>query len=48
MGASALQSTRLVKGSTLKVYRGAPHGLCSTRKNQVNADLPDFFETAGG
>jgi non-heme chloroperoxidase len=40
---SALLSAALVKGSTLKVYPGAPHGLCSTHKNQVNADLLAFI-----
>jgi non-heme chloroperoxidase len=37
-------SAALVKGSTLKVYPGAPHGLCSTLKNQVNADLLAFIQ----
>jgi non-heme chloroperoxidase len=32
----------MIKNSTLKVYPGAPHGLCSTRKDQVNADLLAF------
>ena len=41
---SALLSAALVKGSTLKVYTGAPHGLCSTHKNQVNADLLAFIK----
>jgi len=40
---SALLSAALVKGATLKVYRGADHGLCSTRKDQVNADLLAFI-----
>jgi non-heme chloroperoxidase len=40
---SALLSVALVKGATLKVYPGAPHGLCSTLKNQVNADLLAFI-----
>ena len=40
---SARLSVRLVKGAVLKVYRGAPHGMCSTHKDQVNADLLDFF-----
>jgi non-heme chloroperoxidase len=40
---SALLSAALVKGSTLKVYPGASHGLCSTLKNQVNADLLAFI-----
>jgi len=42
---SALLSAALVKGSTLKVYPGAPHGLCSTLKDQVNADLLAFIKT---
>jgi len=41
---SARLSVRLVKGAVLKVYRGAPHGMCSTHKDQVNADLLDFFQ----
>ena len=44
IGASALPSAKLVKRATLKVYPGAPHGLCSTHKDQVNADLLTFFE----
>ena len=35
---------KLVKGATLKVYKGAPHGLCTTHKNQVNEDLLAFFK----
>jgi len=42
--ASALLSSKLVKGSTLKIYKGAPHGLCSTRKDEVNADLLAFIK----
>ncbi len=41
---SALLSAKLVKGATLKVYPGAPHGMCSTLKDQVNADLLAFFK----
>jgi non-heme chloroperoxidase len=44
IGASALLSSRLVRGATLKVYPGAPHGLTSTHKDQVNADLLAFLE----
>jgi non-heme chloroperoxidase len=43
IGASAILSSKLVKGSTLKVYPGLSHGLCSTHKDQVNADLLAFF-----
>ena len=44
IGDSAMLSAKLVKGSTLKVYPGAPHGMCSTLKNQVNADLLAFLK----
>lgn len=44
IGASALLSSKLVKNSTLKIYPGAPHGLCSTLKDKVNADLLAFFK----
>lgn len=44
IGASALLSAKLVKGSTLKIIPGAPHGLCSTLKDQVNAELLAFFQ----
>jgi non-heme chloroperoxidase len=43
IGASAMLSSKLVKGATLKVIPGAPHGLCSTLKAQVNAELLTFF-----
>ena len=40
---AALLQAKLVKGATLKVYKGAPHGMCSTLKDQVNADLLAFI-----
>ena len=43
--ASALQSVKLIKGAELKIYKGAPHGMCTTRKEEVNADLLSFFQT---
>ena len=33
---------KLIKGAILKVYKGAPHGLCTTLKDQVNEDLLAF------
>jgi non-heme chloroperoxidase len=42
--ASAMRSSKIVKGATLKVYPGAPHGMCSTLKDQVNDELLGFFE----
>jgi non-heme chloroperoxidase len=44
IGASAMLSSKLVKGAQLKVYKGAPHGLPSTLKDQVNADLLVFIK----
>jgi len=43
IGASAMLSSKLVKGAELKVYPGAPHGMCTTLKDQVNADLLAFI-----
>jgi non-heme chloroperoxidase len=45
IGASALLSSKIVKGSTLKVYPGLPHGMCSTHKDQINADLLVFINS---
>jgi len=45
IGASAHMSSKLVKGATLKVYPGAPHGLADTHKDQLNADLLAFVKT---
>jgi len=39
---SGLLQSKLVKGATLKVYKGAPHGLCTTLKDQVSEDLFAF------
>jgi non-heme chloroperoxidase len=41
---SGLLQSKLVKGATLKVYKGGPHGLCTTLKGEVNADLLAFIE----
>ncbi|MDB5346544.1 MAG: alpha/beta hydrolase fold protein [Schlesneria sp.] len=41
--ASALLSSKLIKGSTLKIYPGAPHGIAQTHKEQFNADLLAFI-----
>jgi len=41
--ASALLSSKIVKGATLKIYAGAPHGMCSTLKDRVNAELLAFI-----
>ena len=43
--ASALLSSKIVKDATLKVYPGAPHGLMSTHKDQLNADILSFLRS---
>jgi non-heme chloroperoxidase len=43
IGASSMLTSKIVKGSTLKVYPGLPHGMCSTQKDQINADLLAFL-----
>jgi len=35
IGASAMRSSTLIKNATLKVYKGAPHGMCTTHKDEV-------------
>jgi non-heme chloroperoxidase len=42
--AAALQSSKLVKGAVLKVYPGAPHGMPSTLKDEINQDLLAFLK----
>jgi non-heme chloroperoxidase len=44
IGTSAILSAKLVRDSTLKVYPGLPHGMCSTHKDLINADLFDFIK----
>ena len=43
--ASAPKSAKLVKGSTLKVYPGLGHGMCTINKDQINADLLAFVKS---
>jgi non-heme chloroperoxidase len=44
IGAAALNSSKLIKNSTLKIYEGAPHGVADTHKDQLNADLLAFIK----
>jgi non-heme chloroperoxidase len=39
-------SSKIVKNAVFKVYPGAPHGMCSTLKDKINADLLAFFKGA--
>ena len=40
---SAMLSSKIVKNAKLKVYKGAPHGMCTTLKNEVNEELLAFI-----
>jgi non-heme chloroperoxidase len=44
IGAAAMLSSKLVKGSVLKIYPGGPHGLATTRQDEFNADLLAFIQ----
>jgi non-heme chloroperoxidase len=39
---SALLSSKIIKNAKLVVYEGAPHGMCTTLKDRVNAELLAF------
>jgi non-heme chloroperoxidase len=39
IGATAMLSSKIVKGATLEVYPSAPHSMCSTLKDKVNNEL---------
>src|SRR4029079_9110059 len=41
---SALLSSKLIKNATLKVYNGAPHGMCTTLKDRVNEELLAYIK----
>jgi non-heme chloroperoxidase len=40
---SAMLSSKLIKGARLEVYKGAPHGMCTTLKDRVSAELLAFI-----
>ena len=42
IGASAMLSSKLVKNAQLKIYKGAPHGMCTTHKETINEELVAF------
>jgi non-heme chloroperoxidase len=43
IGAAAMLSSKIIKDATLKIYKGAPHGMCTTLKDRVNEDLLAFL-----
>jgi non-heme chloroperoxidase len=44
IGLGAMRQAKLIRNATLKVYPGAPHGLCTTLKERVNTELLDFIK----
>jgi non-heme chloroperoxidase len=42
---TARRSSKMIPGAILKVYEGAPHGMCTTLKDQINTDLLEFVGT---
>jgi non-heme chloroperoxidase len=44
IGAAAMKSSNIAPKATLKIYPGAPHGMCTTLKDKVNADLLAFIK----
>jgi non-heme chloroperoxidase len=44
IGDSAMLSSKLIKGAILKVIKGAPHGMCSTEKDRINAELLSYMK----
>jgi non-heme chloroperoxidase len=41
---SVMLAVKHVKNGTLNVYKGAPHGMCTTVKDKVNEDLLAFIK----
>jgi non-heme chloroperoxidase len=41
---SALLSSKIIKNAKLVIYKGAPHGMCTTLKDRVNEELLGFFK----
>jgi non-heme chloroperoxidase len=43
--AAGILSAKLVKNSVLKIYKGFPHGMCTTHAETINADLLAFIKS---
>jgi non-heme chloroperoxidase len=48
IGASALAAAKLVKNSTLKIYKGSGHAIPSVDKDRLNEDLLEFVRGTSG
>jgi non-heme chloroperoxidase len=42
LGVGGARSSKMINGAELRIYKGAPHGLTATHKDQLNADLLEF------
>jgi len=42
IGAAAMRSAKMIEGARLEVYKGSPHGMCTTEADRVNAELLKF------
>jgi non-heme chloroperoxidase len=45
IGASAMQSTKLIRNNVLKVFKGLPHGMCTVNADLINQDLLEFIKS---
>jgi non-heme chloroperoxidase len=45
IGNAGMLQAKMIKNATLRVYKGAPHGLCTTLKDRVNEELLAFFKS---
>lgn len=45
IAASAIPASKLIRNAQLKVYPGGSHGICSTEKDKVNADILAFIKS---
>jgi non-heme chloroperoxidase len=45
IGAASMMSVKILKNARLEVYKGQPHGICTTQKDRVNKDLLAFVQT---
>ena len=43
--AAGRASAKILKNATLKVISGAPHGMCTTRADEINAELLAFIKS---
>jgi non-heme chloroperoxidase len=44
IGDAAMKSSKILKNATLKVYKGAPHGMPTTHKQQINEEILNFMK----